>query len=48
MYKLIDEIERLRTYPTKEELELTLEVIELIKEFQTNKQLENIADKETL
>lgn len=31
LYKLIDDVERLRTYPTDEELQLTLEVAELIR-----------------
>lgn len=32
MHKLIDDIQRLRTKPTKEELDLTLEVIDEIKD----------------
>lgn len=32
-YKLVDTIQRLRTYPTKEELDLINEVIEEIEEY---------------
>lgn len=44
MYRLIDEIQRLRTYPTEDELNLIKEVIEAIKESDECRLMVEIAD----
>lgn len=44
MFRLIDEIERLRRFPTKDELELIADIIEVVKESPESNLIEETAD----